>query len=288
MGAAALATSLGGAMAQSLSILDLRADLARLPRQPGAVRLDRPLRPASLTFHFSDVIARDRSPAAERRRLTAEAQYQLRKDWNTVPGAPPIFGSRYMYHYVVFTDGQVGVCNDLVQLWHCGNAIGNASSISTHVMLGRGQKLSTVQREALYALWDMLRAEHAIPRHAVYGHCEWPRHTGPARPSPIFAPLPLQSTCPERTLHRDLAAYRARDDDAPAGELYRALEAAWVRPSSDTEGAKVGELAAGQVVRVRRVVTGELVTHRRLGTSDEWGDLGYGFVWLNQLRKVAA
>lgn len=272
-------------MASSLSILDLRADLARLPRQPGAVRLDQALRPASLTFHFSDKIYRDRSPAAERRRVTAEATHHLTRNWQTDPELPPIYGSRYMYHYVVFSDGQVGVCNDLVVLWHAGNSIANASSISTHVMLGRGQRLTNIQRESLYALWDMLRAEHAIPRHAVYGHCEWPRMTGPAQPSAVFAPLPRQSTCPERTLFQDLVAYRRREDADP-GVLYRALAKAWIRPEASLDVGKSGELAAGELVRVRAVVRGDVVAHPTYGTSDEWADIGYGKVWLPQLRRV--
>lgn len=275
-------------MASSLSILDLRADLARLPRKPGARVQRTPLTgPASLTFHYSGTFARDRSPAAERRRVTAEATYHLAKNWNETPGAAPIYGSRYQYHYVVFTDGQVGVCNDLVQLWHAGNKTANESSIAVHVLLGVGQRLTPVQRAALFALFDLLRDRYHIPREHVYGHCEWPDTLGPAHPTVAYAPMPGQSRCPEAILHRDLVAYRQTPDAAPTGEAYKAIEKAWVRPSPDTDGDKVAELAAGAPALVQRIIPGELITHARLGTSDEWADIGYGYVWLPQLRKVA-
>lgn len=274
-------------MSSGLTILDLRADLAALSRHPQAQAQDTPLRPASLTFHFSDVVAANRTFAAERRRLTSEAEHHLRKNWESRPGRPPIYGSRYQYHYVVFSDGQIALTNDLVVLWHCGNDIGNTTSISTHVMLGRGQRLTAQQRVALYALWDQLRAEHGSARAAVVGHCEWPRGTGPARVLPSFRPMPMQSTCPERTLFQDLAAYRAMVDDGAAGVgLYVLRCTSWVRPLPRLKVQRTSTKPQGALVEVLAIEVGDFVQMPQLGSGAEWAKTADGYIWLNQLRKL--
>lgn len=269
-----------------MHLIDLRAELASLPRHPAAQRQDDPLTPRSITFHFSDVITTNRSFAAERRRLVGEAQYQLRRSW-AGPEQPPIYGSRYQYHYVVFSEGQIAWCNDLVDLWHCGNMTGNARSISTHVMLGRGQQLTDPQRASLYALWDWLRGEHAIPRGLTVGHCEWPRGDGAPVTSPTFRPQPRQSSCPERVLFRDLAAYRGLSDGAtePA-PLYRAKATSWIRPLPRLGVDRTSTLAQGALIRVLAIEPGDFVRHPVYGTGDQWARTERGYIWLNQLEQL--
>lgn len=261
-------------------MIDYRAQLAALPRTPGAVAQDAPLEPQSITLHYSGVVTPDRTPAAERARLLNEARYHLSKNWRSGSGAP-VYASRYQYHAVVLSDGATVWCNDLIQLWHAGNITANRTSISVHVMLGGVQDLTPVQRASLFTLFDTLRAAHGIPQHAVYGHCEWPRGDGPARPLPSYQPQPLQSRCPGPVLFRHVVAYRAV---AALTRRYRARTLAWVRPTPSDEARHVRVLRPGVLVSGTPVV-GKTITRGSV-TSGEWLKLDDGYVWLPQLSPV--
>ena len=198
------------ALAQ-LDILDLSAAIAALPRRPGAQPIPPRTRHDWITFHYSAVAYADRSTAAERARVLDEARYHLQKNWGKA-GQPPIYGDRFMYDLVVLSDGTVVRTGDPRQLWHCGNAIGNETSWSVHVMLGGQQDLTQPQRLALYQVFDALRADHSIAREHVVAHCEWPKARRPAVPFPTYRQQIGQSACPGPVLFRHVAAYRAGKD----------------------------------------------------------------------------
>lgn len=166
--------------------------------------------PTWITFHYSGVVYGDRRESLERARVVAEAQEHLRRNWGTM--GRPVYADRYMYDFVVLSSGAILRTGGGHELWHCRNVIGNGRSWSVHVLLGTYQDLTAPQRERLYQLFDALRAECNIPRERVVGHCEWPLVRGVARPSAVYAPQPGQSSCPGRTLHAHLAAYRAMKD----------------------------------------------------------------------------
>ncbi len=274
-------------------MVDLRSQLAALPRHPQAQPQRAPLTPRSITFHYSAVAYNDRSPVAEHARVFAEARYQLQKSWGTNQQGKPIHGSRYQYHYLVFSDGRTAILNDLIQLWHCGNSQGNRESIAVHVMLGGSQDVTPAQRAALFTLFDDLRQAYAIPRSAVVGHCEWPRGAGPAAPRPVYHLEPGQSACPGRTLFDSVvAAYRAAvfaPDPTPVAtepKMYVAVAYAWIRDRPTTLSNRVGEIAGGTVVAVNAIVPGQHVNWNRF-SSDQWAELAAGgFVWYPQLREV--
>jgi hypothetical protein len=274
-------------------MIDLRSQLAALPRHPQAQPQDAPLTPRSITFHYSAVVYSDRSPVAEQARVFAEVRYQLQKNWGTDRQGRPIYGSRYQYHFLVYSDGRAAILNDLVQLWHCGNAIGNRESIAVHVMLGGHQDVTPAQQGGLFTLFDELRQAYAIPRDAVYGHCEWPRGTGPAVPRSEYHMEIGQSACPGRTLFDSVvAAYRAGTSvapptptDAPA-TTYRARAFAYIRQYRTTASPRIGQVRRGDVVSVARLVEGERV---ELGgqESNLWAELADGgYIWLPQLAAA--
>lgn len=196
--------------------LDLSAELAQLPRQPGARTLADRGPERYVTLHYSGVVYQDRSRAAELNRIRAEAKEHLRRDWG---GGKGIYGDGYMYDLVVLSDGGiVRTRGRRQQLWHCGNETGNEQSWSVHVLLGPGQDLTGPQRASCFRLFDALRAEGGLSRAAVLGHNEWPRGDGRPQPSPTYRMLFKQSECPGRLIHAHLAAYRAASDLAPYTE----------------------------------------------------------------------
>lgn len=201
--------------------LDLSDELARLPLQPGAQIL--PLRAAesAITYHYSGVPTADRSRAAELALLVSEARYHIAKDWGG--NGSRIYGDGIMYDVAVLSDGAVVRLRDTRrQLWHCGNASGNATSWSVHTALGPGQELTDPQRASLFRLFDELR-EDRIGRGDVFGHCDWPRRQGLPQAAAVHRALPGQSICPGPTLYRHVVDYRAggRGGQADAGETIR-------------------------------------------------------------------
>lgn len=270
-------------MLDHLDILDMRGEVAALPRHPQAER--QPLRAAtrSITFHFSDVVYLDRSRAAERRRVLNEAGYQLRKSW-AKPGRPPIYGSEYQYEFVVWSDGQIVRVSDSRQFWHCNNKTGNATSCPVHVMLGRGQPLTPAQRASLFALFDALRAGYSLPRSAVVAHCEWPVTDGAAVVGAAWRVQRGQSECPHRRLFADLAAYRAIDD---GGRRWQADVLTWRRAEARiAPDNRMADIPARTPV-TGRLVPGERVTRPPYGTSDQWIALDDGgFAWSGPFREV--
>lgn len=191
-----------------LKMLDMSAQIAALPRHPNAQM--QPPRGVEcwITLHYSGVLFGNRSRVREEQRILVEAAYHLRRSWSR-PGQPPLYGSRYQYDFVVLSDGTIVRCQpDRAVLWHCGNRTGNAQSWSVHVLTGPGQPLTAEQRASLYALFDALRIDAALPRNAVVAHCEWPRGDGPPRVSDIYRRQPGQSVCPGAVVFADLVRYR--------------------------------------------------------------------------------
>lgn len=193
-----------------LDILDLTAEIERIPLRPGHETLLEREFEDHVTFHFSDVIYTDRSRAAELRRILDEARYQIGKNWGQ-PGQPPVYGDGLMYDFVVLSDGTIArTRRDRRQLWHCRNRAGNAHSWSVHVMLGRGQDVTPEQRRSIFLLFDALCADSHIPRARVVAHCEWPVLTGQAVAGPAYHVQPGQSECPCPILWASVVApYRA-------------------------------------------------------------------------------
>lgn len=196
----------------SLAIEEYRDELAAAcarQRRPDCTVL--PLRdgpPQYVTLHYSGVVSGDRRESIERTRVIAEAREHLTRNWGSV--ARPVYGDRYMYDFCVLSSGAILRTGGAHELWHCGNALGNARSWSVHVLLGPHQDLTDAQRQRLVLLFDALRAESGIARERVVAHCEWPRHSSRIPvPLPTYQPQPGQSSCPGRLLHGHLAAYRS-------------------------------------------------------------------------------
>jgi hypothetical protein len=199
--------------------IDLVPQINKLPRRPGHQTLLPRTREESLTFHYGGVVTLDRSRAGEITTLLNAAAHHLRKNWGKA-GQPPVYGDGMMYDVAVLSDGtRVRLRDEARQLWHAGNALANATSYAIHVPLGPSQDLTPAQRDSLIQLFDEKRASRGIPRHAVYGHHEWPRGDGPARPSAIYRRLVGQSECPGSVLHRHLVAYREQDEYSAASAL---------------------------------------------------------------------
>lgn len=193
-----------------LAILDLSREIAALPRKRGAETIPVRTGPEQwITFHYSGVVYTNRTSAIERIRVLNEARHHLIKNWQTNPKKTPIYADRYMYDFVVLSDGTIVRSGDRHQFWHCGNVIGNATSWSVHVMLGGQQDLTQPQQISLFALFDALRIDSGLGRDRVISHCEWPRKTGLPRISIPYRRLQDQSECPGAILHRHIAAYRA-------------------------------------------------------------------------------
>lgn len=187
--------------------LDYTPQINLLPRHPNARTI--PLRTAPerwATLHYSGVPGDryvDRSRQAELQRILAEARYQLNTNYGAA-GKAPAYPDGYLYDFVILSDGTaVRTRADRRQLWHCGNATGNALSWSIHVMLGVGQDMTGLQRSRLWRLLDTL----GVP---LVGHCEWPRGDGPPVISSTYKVLPGQSECPGPVLHKRIVEYRSR------------------------------------------------------------------------------
>ena len=199
------------------------------------------------------------------------------------------------YHFVVLSDGAVYQTRDLDRVaWHCGNQTGNEQSLAVHLPLGvRGnahQEPTSAQWRATTNLFRDLAAQHGFPAEAVYGHNEWPRNSGAARPSPEYRLLPRQSACPGRALHKLLAEYRAR----PAGAVttWVALWRSPIRQAPRVTFEKgddvpiAGWLEAGEEFEVDLV--------KNDGDAQVWAGNGYwlhladgrGFTWMPNARQV--
>lgn len=195
------------------SAVDMGAQIAALPQK----RRDAYTLPPRgveryVTLHYSGVVYKDRSHASEMQRILDEAAYQMQHNYGSA--ANPAYPDGLLYDFVVLSDGTiVRTRNWRVQLWHCGNYMGNQQSWAVHVMLGPGQDVTDAQQRAVFALIDELRARTNIPRANVASHCEWPRVNGEPVISDTYRLQPGQSACPGAVLHKRLTvAYRALRD----------------------------------------------------------------------------
>ena len=253
-----------------LDILDLTAQIDRIPRVPGHQTLEAREDEEQITFHYSAVIYADRSEAAERRRVLDEARFQIRKNW-AKPGRPPIYGDGLMYDFVVLSGGLIVRARRRRQrLWHCNNTIGNNGSWSVHVMLGPNQNLTDPQRVSTFALFDALRADGNIPRQGVVSHCEWPVDKGLPVRSERYRLLAGQSACPGPLLHAQVVAYRSLPD-RPARYLARVPLTVYEVPRVDPTKIALGGTAilpAGQPVTID-------ATYPESGMAHLVGGLGF-------------
>lgn len=263
----------------SLNILDLTAEIDRIPRVKGHQTLAARGPEKKITYHYSAVFYADRSRDAELRRVLAEATYQIRKNW-AKPGKPPIYGDGLMYDFVVLSDGLiVRTRRDRRQLWHCNNTIGNTTSWSVHAMLGPNQNLTDPQRASTFALFDALRVDSNIPRQNVVSHCEWPLTKGQPIRSERYRLLPGQSACPGPLLHTQIVAYRSLPD-RPARYLARVALPVYEVPRVDPARIALGGTAilpAGQPITID-------VTYPDSGMAHLVG--GLGFVVLADLEPL--
>jgi N-acetylmuramoyl-L-alanine amidase-like protein len=255
-----------------LDILDLTTAIDRIPRMPGHQVLTPRSHEQWITCHYSAVIYRDRSKAAELQRILDEAGYQIRKNW-AKRGRPPIYGDGLMYDFVVLSeDGTIVRTRKRRQdLWHCNNATGNTSSWSIHWMLGPGQDLTAPQRESTFLLIDALRNDGAIQRNHVVAHCEWPLSDGlPVRLS-TYQVRPGQSLCPGPVLFQHVAAYRA-GMDAPREWQMRVVDPCSSDPDDNFAAVRTTRSRTASPARINgeevRLVPGTLVVVNDL--SDDY------------------
>lgn len=255
--------------------LDYSARIDALPKHAGYTALPVRTKHNYITFHYSGVVYADRSEAAELKRILDEAAYQLGRDYGG--GAYP---DGLLYDYVVLSSGKVVKTRSTPkQLWHCGNALGNAESISVHVMLGKNQPLTAAQRASLFRLFDELRAEHNIPIERVVAHCEWPRSSGAPQPSKSFKILAGQSECPGALLHAELVDYRARvlpvDPFAAWGSIFPLSEEqkAWSIPQFWLKNQWLGQATSYEIyldsyVSAQSFENGVCLYHAKSGKVD--------------------
>ncbi len=274
---------------ESLDILDYSSELAVLPKHAGSSVLPPRLVSEYITFHYSGVSYKDRSYAAEFERIASETRYQMNHNYGTK--AHPFFPDGPLYDYSVLSNGTiVRLRAQPVQLWHCGNVMGNAKSWAVHVMLGPGQDMTPPQAASMTALIDALRAASSIPRENVVGHCEWPRSAGlPSRTSTYTLRADGQSACPGKTLFPFVAAYRAISDTPVYTRRYRVkpggatIRQAWWRTGPNEASNIAGQLTAGTLIEVDVVRIGETIDG-----VDEWAHLadGRGFTHCSALERA--
>lgn len=195
--------------------LDLSAQIAALPKHRGYATLPPRSGERYITLHYSGVDYPKTDKAGEIRRILDEAKYQLNHNYAQA-GKPPAYPDGLLYDVVILADGtRVKTRARPVQLWHCGNQLGNAQSWAVHLMLGPNQDATEAQWQATIGVF----ADLGIPRANVVGHNEWPRTSGAPQISPIYRLLPGQSECPGRFLHQRLAQWRLQlpaPPDTPA------------------------------------------------------------------------
>jgi N-acetylmuramoyl-L-alanine amidase len=212
---------------------DLSAQIAALPRHKGSSTLPPRAGERYVTLHYSGVNYGATDHAGELRRILAEASYHLNHSYD---GAYP---DGLLYDLVVLSDGAIVRTRARpVQLWHSGNATSNRLSYAVHVMLGPDQDATAAQWAAVVRVFETCCFDLGIPRASVVGHCEWPRHDGPPRPSAIYTLLPEQSACPGRVLHARLVQWRAAAANGappPTGQ-YRVLAPMWISETPTPRG----------------------------------------------------
>lgn len=185
--------------------LDMSAQIDALPKHAGYTRLPPRSGERYVTLHYSGINYTPTDHAGELQRILAEARYQLDHDYGDKS-----YPDGLLYDVVILSDGtRVKTRAKPVQLWHCGNQIGNRLSWAIHVMLGPSQEPTTLQWQATVNVIEQLCVAGNIPRPNVVGHCEWPRVTGLPQPTNVYKLLPSQSECPGKFLHARLAAWRA-------------------------------------------------------------------------------
>lgn len=238
-----------------LHIRDLRPQLPVIKE-----RRPKPRRgtPTSVTLHYNGpAVAAHGKPAAELRHII-----QVDAPWHQ--NNPKIRGDGLQYHLCVLSDGSIYQTRNLdLPAWHCGDAVGNASSLAVHLPLGGTQDATPAQWAATEQLFLALIAEYGMPgdRQAVKGHDAW-----------------SDTLCPGPQLKRRLVAWR--QGAAPAGGLFRIrtdVPAANVREGPGTGfpialGGKA-RMWPGDVVDADALVEGEAVggdrvwLHRRDGVG---------------------
>jgi hypothetical protein len=191
--------------------IDYSDEIAALPKHQGYTTLPARVGERYITLHYSGVNYPKTTHAGELQRILDEAKYQLNKNYAQA-GKPPAYPDGLLYDVVILSDGtRVKTRARPVQLWHCGNQLGNTQSWAVHLMLGPKQDATEAQWQATIGVF----ADLGIPRANVVGHNEWPRTTGAPRISPIYTLLPGQSECPGRFLHQRLAQWRVQSPAPP-------------------------------------------------------------------------
>lgn len=170
-----------------LGIIDFRAELAR-------ASWSRPARRATryATVHYNGPAVKAFGyPRGELDQLWFDARYHMRAD---VLGADGL-----QYHAAITSDGNIYQCRDWsLSLWHCGNTIGNAESVSIHLPLGGNQIATERQRASLRRLLEALRADYGFDRANVRNHSEW-----------------KNTQCPGNYLRQWVSDYRTEKQAAP-------------------------------------------------------------------------
>lgn len=173
--------------------LDLRAALPQRRGPIGTCAMR-----SSVTLHYAGTRepgARDDAAAVAQ--IRSEALYHINKNWGDDPQHPR-YGDGIMYHLAVLPSGRPALLRDLdAELWHCGNATGNRTSISVTTLRGIGQQMTSAQWSGTAELLEALTHMYGLVPTAVLGHREWPRSDG--RP---------QSLCPGPLIFERLLRWR--------------------------------------------------------------------------------
>jgi len=218
--------------------------------------------PRYLTLHYNGPEVANRTPRGELAQLTADANYHMR------PGGvgAPQGADGLQYHYAVISDGTIYQCRaDTAVLWHSGNAVGNAQSLSIHVPIGGQQDATPAQWAAVTSLFDWLRGRYAIPIERVVGHSAW-----------------KPTDCPGPRLTPRLSAWRQASPATrvQARGVARVDTAVYEAPSPTARIALAGKahLSVGQAMDVDAILVGApaLGDVRWLHRADGLGFVPYG------------
>jgi hypothetical protein len=267
---------------------DVRADLARYRTETlkrGDWQIGTRSKTTAITLHWNGpaIPASRQSGAGALEQLRIDTEWQTRPGW----GGSPRGGDGLQYHAAIDSAGVIWHTRDpQAKLWHCGHQVGNAESLSLHLLLGQDQEPTDAQWRATVGLLEQWRERYRIPLARVFGHQEW-----------------ALSECPGPGVMQRIRAYRATDAVPPPSAprppgLRRfvvdlpASASATVRQGPSRAYAIASHLRPGARLWVDALLddeAGEVIGGARqwahmAAVPDVQGDLG--FVHLSALKEV--
>lgn len=180
-------------------------------------------------------------------------------------------------HYLIGRAGEVlPILDPRWCAWHAGQVRpgwSNNESIGIELHAAASEPITPAQRAALADLLTRaLLPRYGIPLARVETHRAVALPRG-RKSDPGGWPQP------------DFLAWRA-SLAAPLTTRYRCRYTAYVRAEPTLRAPRVETLLRESLVEVSAVVAGERIEHASYGTSSEWADVGYGYIWLPQLEAL--